>query len=110
MVTPRNFGWEVVLRVVPSSCNDGCQRASFEVLVKKATSHLLVLRVSLRHRLHSATFVMAYCMTAAATSLLVWLPKSETPLANMAPSTFSGMTRRRPSMNSRKRSGDSTDP
>ncbi len=24
MVTPRNFGREVVLRVVPSSCNDGC--------------------------------------------------------------------------------------
>ncbi len=46
MVTPRNFGREVVLRVVPHICNDGCQRAFFEVLVKKATSHLLVLRVS----------------------------------------------------------------
>ncbi len=42
MVTPRNFGREVVLRVVPPSCNDGCQQASIEMLVKKATSHLLV--------------------------------------------------------------------
>ncbi len=64
MVTPRNFGKEVVLRVVPSSCNIGCQRTSFELLVKKATSHLLALRVSVRHRLHSATFVMASWMAA----------------------------------------------
>ncbi len=44
-----NFGREVVLREVPSSCTNGCQRASFELLMKKATSHLLALRVSLRH-------------------------------------------------------------
>ncbi len=31
--------------MVPSSFNDGCQRASFVLLVKKSTSHLLVLRV-----------------------------------------------------------------
>ncbi len=44
MVTPRNFGREIVLRRATSSCTEGCQRASFELLVKKATSHLLVFR------------------------------------------------------------------
>ncbi len=110
MVNPRNFGWEVVLRVVPYGCNDGRQRASFELLVKKAISHFLVLRVSLLHRLHSATFVMASCMAASATYLLGRLLKVETSFANMATSTFSGITRRRSSMYNRKRSGDRTDP
>ncbi len=41
MVTPRNFGRVVVLRMAPSSYNEGCQRASFELLVKNATSLLV---------------------------------------------------------------------
>ncbi len=36
MVTARNFGREVALRVVPSSCNDGFKWTSFELLVKKS--------------------------------------------------------------------------
>ncbi len=40
MVTPKNFGREVVLRVVPSYCIEGCQRSSSELLVKQAASHL----------------------------------------------------------------------
>ncbi len=97
MVTPRYFGREVVLRVVASSYTDDCQRASFELLVKNATSDLLV-------------FVMASCLADSVTSLLEWLLKSETSSANMATSTLSGMTRRRSSMYNRKRSGDRTDP
>ncbi len=46
MVTPRNFGREVVLRVFPSSCTDGCQRASFGLLVKKAVSQADVVVVA----------------------------------------------------------------
>ncbi len=107
---PRQLVVGLALRVVPSSCNDGCQRASFELLVKTATSHLLALRVTLRHRLHSTSFVLASCMAASATSLLGWLRKSETSTANMATPMFSGMTRRRSSMYNRKRSGDKTDP
>ncbi len=37
MVTPRNFGRVVVLRMAPSRYTEGCQRASFELLVKNAT-------------------------------------------------------------------------
>ncbi len=36
VVTPRNFGKVVVLIMAPSSYNEGCQRASFELLVKNA--------------------------------------------------------------------------
>ncbi len=37
VVTPTNFDNEVVLRGDPSSCKKGCQRAFFELLVRRAT-------------------------------------------------------------------------
>ncbi len=77
MVTPRNFGREVVLRRDPSSSSVGCQRTSIELLVKDAILRLLALRVNLRRQFHSATFVIASCMAASAISLLEWLLKSE---------------------------------
>ncbi len=70
MATPKKIGNEVVLRGDPFSCIVGCQRASFDLLVKKATSHLHALRVSLRRLIHSATFFIASYMVASASSLL----------------------------------------
>ncbi len=52
MATSWNFGNEVVVRGGPFICIEACQLASFELLVKKATSHLLALRVRLWHRIH----------------------------------------------------------
>ncbi len=58
LVTPRNLGNEDVLREGPSSCNEGYQRVSFELIVKKAPSLLLALRVRLWCRLHSTAFLI----------------------------------------------------
>ncbi len=55
MATSKNFGNEAVLRGGPFSYIEGCLLASFKLLVKKAKSHLLVLRLVARpplRRLH----------------------------------------------------------